>query len=92
MHMDAKLAVATAKSYIQDLFGDEQISNTGLEEIQYEDVPGRWKITVGFTRPWDGPRNVYDAIRQATLPARSYKVVTISDEDGKVISVTNRDP
>lgn len=89
--MDVREAIATAKTYVQELFAEEKISNIGLEELVYEEDLDRWKVTVGFTRPWDEPRNVYDAIRQATIPARSYKIVTIANEGGKVLSLTNRD-
>ncbi len=43
--MDVKEAVATAKSYIQNLFGEEGIAELGLEEVEFEDI-GDWLVTI----------------------------------------------
>jgi hypothetical protein len=89
--MDVKQAVTTAKTYVQDLFGGEEVSNLGLEEVEFDEAARRSKITIGFNRPWDEPRNVFGAIAQATKPSRSFKVVTITDTTGEAVSVRNRD-
>jgi hypothetical protein len=89
--MDVKQAVAKAKDYVQELFGDEQISNVGLEEVEFDDSAKTWKITIGFNRPWDEPRNVFGAIAQANRPTRSYKVVLINGFNGEALSVRNRE-
>ena len=35
--MDVKLAVAIAKEHITELFGEEEILNLGLEEVELDD-------------------------------------------------------
>jgi len=89
--MDVKQAVATAKTYVQDLLGGEEVSNLGREEVEFDEMARRWKITIGFNRPWDEPRNLFGAIAQVTRPSRSFKVVIITDKTGEAVSVRNRD-
>ena len=87
--MDVKEAVGKAKAHVMTLFGDEGIMHLGLEEVEFEDVSDAWKITLGFSRPWD-QGNALTAALGDQRPSRSYKVVRIDDEDGGVISVTTR--
>ena len=82
--MDVKQAVEAAKVYVYDLFKDEGATDIGLEEI--EDEGGYWKITIGFSRPWD--RNIGSVLSGAT--SRTYKTILVNDEDGRVTSVKNR--
>ena len=80
--MNVKQAVAIAKEHIKELFGEEEILNLGLEEVELDD-DGFWHITIGFSRPWN--RNV-----GATLSgenSRSYKIVLLRNHDGHVLSV-----
>ena len=82
--MNVKQAVGLAKQHIADLFAGESVTNIGLEEVEYDEPSNLWHVTIGFSRPWDSP--VF-----ATMPmARSYKVVNIAD-DGRVLSVKNRE-
>lgn len=80
--MDVKQAVEVAKNHVEDLFGEEDIINMGLEEVEL-DEEGSWRITIGFSRPWD--RNVGSILSGEN--ARSYKIVILRDEDGRVLSV-----
>lgn len=89
--MDVKEAVARAKQYVADLYADEQISNLGLEEVEFCDPDKTWSVTVGFSRPWDDVRNVVTAISGDATPRRSYKVVKISEASGQVLSVKARE-
>jgi hypothetical protein len=90
--MDVKEAVQLAKSRIVELFGDEGVTNVGLEEIEHDDLKDEWQVTIGFSRPWDKPTNALAAIGQEIgVRSRSYKVVRIDDHGGKVISVKNRE-
>jgi hypothetical protein len=81
------------------VFADEQITDLGLEEIEFEDENHYWRITIGFSRPWtvDNNQNVrrqMEAIAHAikdTPPRRDYKVVTLKDETGGIVSVKNRE-
>lgn len=90
--MDVKKAVEIAKDSIKDIFASEEIFNVGLEEVEFDDHSGLWKVTIGFSRPWDAPTNALAAIRQqVSPPKRSYKVVTINDRTGRFESVKNRE-
>ena len=87
--MDVKEAVGTAKTYVVDLFADEAITYVGLEEVEFDELSGDWKVTIGFSRPW----NQLNAVVTALAPdrhGRAYKVVRIKDRDGRVISLTDR--
>ena len=86
--MDVKEAVRIAKEYLGDLFEAEQITNVGLEEVVFEDASNSWKVTIGFSRPWDhrGPVITRLTDRDTT---RSYKVLRINDRSGQVESLTD---
>jgi hypothetical protein len=87
--MNVKEVVKLAKEHILDLFADEEISNLGLEEVHFYEEKGEWMVTLGFSRPWDEPRNTLASLAQSTVPQRSYKIVYIDDK-GQVKSVRNR--
>ncbi len=84
--MELKEAVARAKACVADIFSDEHISAVGLEEVELEHAKGQWRITIGFQReaapgPLENLRGYH----------RIYKTVTLSDKDGAMIAVKNRD-
>ena len=90
--MDVKEAVGIAKRYVTDLFADEAITHVGLEEVVFDEQSGHWKVTIGFAPHWN-QINALSAALRAGRPDhydRSYKVVRIRDEDGRVISLTDR--
>ena len=87
--MDVKEAVRTAREYIRDVFKDEGIINVGLEEVVYKSGPPRWEVTIGFSRPWDQKGSLVTVLGEGR-PARSYKVLRISNDSGKVESLTDR--
>ena len=87
--MDVIEAAQTAKEYLIELFSDEEIMHVGLEEVDFDAISNDWKITIGFSRPWDH-KNVLSAALGEGRPARSYKVVRINDDDGHIISLTDR--
>ena len=89
--IDVKEAALIARNYITDLFSDEKITNVGLEEVKFDIDTDTWKITLGFSRPWDHVNNSLVAKMGGSIhPDRSYKVVHINDDDGAVISLTDR--
>lgn len=90
--MNVKQAVSRAKMYVADLFEDENPSNLGLEEVELDSESNEWVVTVGFSRPWDEPRNALAALASGPAPRRGYKVVRISNDSEEVVSVKNRDP
>jgi hypothetical protein len=95
--MDIKQAAAIAKSQINELFSNEGAENIGLEEIDFDEEKSVWRVTVGFSRPWDRLNEnplvsaVADAYRLQRKRVRDMKVVTLTDADGTVVSVKNRE-
>jgi hypothetical protein len=88
--MDAKEAITVAKNWIRDILAEENVRNIGLEEVRREG--DLWKITVGFSRPWDENRNLSVVLGGVPTISRTYKVITIQDSDGYVVSADNREP
>ena len=87
--MDVIEAAQTARKYLIELFSDEEIMHVGLEEVDFDAISNDWKITIGFSRPWDH-KNILSTALGEGRPARSYKVVRIHDDDGRIISLTDR--
>ncbi len=87
--MDVKEAVRIAKEYLGDLFETEQITNVGLEEVVFEEMSNSWKVTLGFSRPWDEKGLPATALAERA-PMRSYKVLRIDNDNGRVESLTDR--
>ena len=91
--MDAKEAIKRAKTYVADMFSDEDIVNIGLEEVRRDDESRDWHITIGFSRlpssQISGSRLAHVIGYNPDLP-RIYKIVTIDDSGGDLISITNR--
>lgn len=86
--MEVKDAVTTAKRYVSDLFAEEDLTNLGLEEIDFDESSDSWNVTLGFSRPWNSVHNTLTALTGDPRPSRTYKLIKIRDSDGKVISVT----
>lgn len=92
--MDVRQAARTAKTYIADVFADEDIDEVGLEEVDFDDRSNLWKITISFLRP-RGRMNKFQAAASgypAGTPTmrRSFKIVNIDDGSGSVVSVKHR--
>jgi len=91
--MQVKQAVAKAIEHINVLFEHEQLSNLGLEEVEFDHQENEWVVTVGFSRPWDYPAPPKNAIVEMTTktapPKRSFKMVRINDTSEHVMSVKN---
>ena len=85
--MDVKEAVQAAKAHISDLFAGEEITNVGLEEVEFDDRADAWKITIGFSRPWERPGEL--GVRLGLKANRSFKVVHV-DSEGAITSVKDR--
>lgn len=88
--MNVKDAVKHAKSYVADLFEDESLTSLGLEEVEHDDQAGVWRVTVGFSRPWNTTRNALTALTGDPAVRRVFRVVTIRDSDSEVLSVKRR--
>ena len=89
--MEVKEAAQAAKAIVASLFADDRISNLLIEEVDFEELPETWKITVGFFRqPEVDSKSVAGAILPLGQRQRSFKVVRIRDRDGQVLSVKHR--
>ena len=89
--MNARDAIRRAKEYVNDVFSDENITNLGLEEIEFDETDRTWNVTIGFSRPWNSVRNTLTAITGEPAVKRAYKIVKLRDDDGQMISVKRRD-
>lgn len=91
--MDARSAIVAAKKVISEAFGDENIRNVGLEEVVFDEKEQLWRITIGFSRPWDvAAENALTGIfGQSGQAGRTYRVVSIKDADGTFKSIRLRD-
>ena len=88
--MDVKSAVLIAKNYAIALYNEEKISNLGLEEVKYHPGTKQWRITLGFSRPWDYPASVLGPEWRSRPDTRSFKAVIVDDKSGIVLSIENR--
>jgi len=88
--MDVRGAVTLAKGYVAEIFSDEGLINLGLEEIERDEIQGAWKVTVGFSRPWNTVKNAMTMISGDTAARRTYRVVLINDS-GKIVSIKRRE-
>src|SRR4051812_39456179 len=94
--MTPKNAIDTAKQWAADIFAEEKIRNLRLEEVRFDEIKDHWLITIGFARPEPPlPENpLSPSPIQSLLAPRwrnSFKVVRISDRDGRVLGVENRE-
>ena len=87
--MDVKEAVTKAKQYVSELFESEGVTNVGLEEARFDTVSNCWKITIGFSRPWDHKSPLIAAFEDP-VRRRSFKVLKINDDTGDVESLMDR--
>ena len=88
--MNMKEAARTAKEYVADLYAGEEITDIGLEEVEFDDRLNVWVVTIGFSRPWGQKTNLAATLGRKQLPARAYKVVRIDDDDGRITSLKDR--
>lgn len=86
--MNAKQAIAKAKTSVADLFENEGVHDIRLEEIRFDDVPSQWLVTVGFLRGKPSSGTILDKIQPEWR--REYKVVAISNSTEEAVSVTIR--
>ena len=88
--MNVKEAVNAAKVYVADVFGEEGVYNVGLEEVEYDQHYEVWRVTIGFSRPWNTVRSALTLVTGDSAPRRSYKIVSVN-ETGEILSVKQRE-
>lgn len=89
--MNAEKAIEAAFSYMQSLPRNAgEFNNLRLEEIEEGGGigKGKWMITISHTVPRDieKPSDILAGLRLG----RSYKVITVDGETGKVVSMKIR--
>ena len=87
--MNVKEAVRAANKYITELFADEEVQDLGLEEAVFDETANAWKITIGFSRPWER-RSLAANLGGRDWKNRSFKVVEINDHTGEIVGMTHR--
>ena len=96
IRMEVKEAVHTAYKYISELFADEGIEYIGLEEVTFDDTACAWNVTIGFFRRWDRQKGLSTIMGEVVggeprnWKKRSFKVVQIDDNTGRVVAMTHR--
>ena len=89
--MDVREAITKAKEYLILVYADENISNVGLEEVEFDERSQKWNVTLGFYRRLGQPQNALAATLQGlSTPRRLYKVLRVDDWNGKVESIKAR--
>ena len=84
--MTVQEAVKSAKGYIEEVFDGEHLAEIGLEEVERKSGPSRWLVTIGFSRSIANTRDRYRLSSK-----RLYKIVEISDPDGEMLAIRNRE-
>lgn len=82
-------AVEKAKTWLTSTLQGEKVINLGLEEVDHGG--GKWYITLGFSRPWDASKNAITMLSGDIVMRRTYKIVTIDERSGEVLSMKNWD-
>lgn len=87
--MDVKEAITTAKSYVKELYAEEEVTSIGLEEVKFIPKTGNWLVTLSFSRASNSPKTrAADVLEKLGALQRILKVITIS-KDGSVLSMKN---
>jgi hypothetical protein len=89
--MEVKESVKTAINYVTEVFSDEKLSNIGLEEVTFDEEHQCWRVTIGFSRPWDYKKPSIVSGLEPQVPERQFKVVTVDDQNGKVCAIEIRE-
>ena len=69
--MEVKEAIQTAKRWVADVLQEENVSNIGLEEVEFTN--GLWRITIGFSRPWNTVKNPLTILSGEQAVRRTYQ-------------------
>ena len=87
--MQVEEAIASAKTFFQKVFAEEQVSRVRLEEVEYDEAEKAWLVTLSAVQPhlsvgrWGLTPDAIDG-------PRSYKTVKIDDEGARLPSVKIR--
>lgn len=84
--MDVVQAVRAAREFLNAVYADENIQSIGLEEVVFDEISQKWKITLGFFRSWDARPSIFGPGTEK----RTYKVISINDRNGEAESIIDR--
>jgi hypothetical protein len=87
----AKDAVANAKRYMVEIYGDS-IQGLNVEEVEYNEESNLWHVTMGYWEFLPVPPT-HNALADLTAPRkvrRAYKGLSIHNVDGQVLSMKIR--
>ncbi|MDR3524203.1 MAG: hypothetical protein P4L66_08855 [Acetobacteraceae bacterium] len=88
--MDVKEAVKVAKLFAAELFAEDGAYDPLLEEVERDQDKGTWQVTLSFQRRSDpGSDGALASFVRAAQ--RTYKVITIADDNKEVLSVKVRE-
>ena len=90
--MEIREAIQMAKEFVAHVYDGDHITDIAFEEHDFDRENRSWKITIGFTHPIHA-KNVMEtmAVNPWRKPLRrSYKVVSINDENGRIESFRDR--
>ncbi|MCI0624917.1 MAG: hypothetical protein L0387_25295 [Acidobacteria bacterium] len=77
-------AVKNARAYFLEVFGDQNITDLRLEEVETSD-DGNWLITLGFIRPYEKK-----PLQGILGDPRDFKLVVVDGHNGKVLAIKIR--
>ena len=87
--MNAREAIEVARKHFVEIFADEEITEVGLEEVEFERDDSVWSITIGFRRPWQ--HLAKPGAFRLSPPVRTYKIVKVRDADGTLVTIRHRE-
>ena len=87
--MQVEEAIASAKTFFQQVFAQEQFSQVRLEEVEYDEAEHAWLVTLSAVQPPQIlDRRAPSAVQ--TGSHRTYKSVKIDDSGARLPSVKIR--
>lgn len=79
--MEAKKAISEAKTLLEDLYSEENVSEIRLEEVEFDEASDSWLVTLGIMRPVARRAASNLSISPLETPLkRTYKIVTVPDK------------
>lgn len=96
MYTDLKDAVRAAQQFALELFGEKNIEDLKLEEIEASDGKNKWLVTLSWTEsaPPAQPASTGNPFallnRELGRRARTYKQFVVDDGSGEVVAMKIR--
>lgn len=78
--ISVKEAVQAVNSFIADLFGQEQLTYSQLEEVEFFEDDGQWLVTMSFLSPTD-------AVMGRGKTAKEFKKFKVDGQTAAILSM-----